>query len=140
MTKKREIDPELNVQKVNDEFKKSQNKAQEMINNPEESQEKIKKAAKKAEKHKGQLDAVWHHLQLMFKLVKAYFKGDYKKVSIGTIVAILGGIIYFVSPVDAIPDVIPVIGLIDDVFVLGVVISQVNSELKKFEAWLQTAE
>lgn len=47
----------------------------------------------------------------------------------------MAGLIYFVSPVDLIPDVIPVIGLTDDAVVLGFVIRTVRQELEAFMAW-----
>jgi hypothetical protein len=39
---------------------------------------------------------------------------------VAAICAILAGILYIVSPIDAIPDVIPVFGLLDDVLVFAV--------------------
>ncbi|MBN8707063.1 MAG: DUF1232 domain-containing protein [Bacteroidetes bacterium] len=45
----------------------------------------------------------------------------------------IGALIYLISPIDAIPDFIPVVGLTDDVGVILLAVSQVLSELKKYK-------
>ena len=52
-----------------------------------------------------------------------------------SIIAILGGIIYFLSPIDIIPDFIPIIGYLDDIFVLNLVIDQVRKDIDKYKEW-----
>ncbi|MDD3536919.1 MAG: YkvA family protein [Eubacteriales bacterium] len=47
----------------------------------------------------------------------------------------MAGLLYFVSPIDLIPDVIPGLGLTDDVVILGLIIRQVSSDLDKYKAW-----
>lgn len=125
----------INIGKVHKKYKKSTTKAKKLIKDPEKAKETINKAIIKAEKVKGPLSKVWSHLMLMFSLVKDYFSGKYKAVPTGSLIAIIAGILYFVSPIDAIPDFIPVIGYIDDVFVLGIVYAQVQSDLEKYKIW-----
>lgn len=125
----------INIGKVHKKYKKSTTKAKKLIKDPEKAKETIDKAIIKAEKVKGPLSKVWSHLMLMFSLVKDYFSGKYKAVPTGSLIAIIAGILYFVSPIDAIPDFIPVIGYIDDVFVLGIVYAQVQSDLEKYKIW-----
>lgn len=125
----------INIGKVHKKYKKSTTKAKKLIKDPEKAKETIDKAIIKAEKVKGPLSKVWSHLMLMFSLVKDYFSGKYKAVPTGSLIAIIAGILYFISPIDAIPDFIPVIGYIDDVFVLGIVYAQVQSDLEKYKIW-----
>lgn len=40
--------------------------------------------------------------------------------------AILGTLVYFVSPIDLLPDVFPVVGQIDDVFLITLLLSEVS--------------
>ena len=130
-----ERNAELDISKVNANFKKKKNKAKELIKDPVKTRKTIEEAIIKAEKVKGPLEKVWSHLQLMFSLVRDYFKGNYKTVPTGSLIAIIAGILYFLSPVDVIPDLIPIVGYIDDVFVLGVVFAQVQSDLDKYKLW-----
>lgn len=110
-------------------------KGKDMLNNPDKVKETLRDAIKKANETKGSLDKVWYDLQLMFQLVGDWVKGDYKEIPAGSIAAIIGALIYFLSPIDAIPDFIPVVGYIDDVFVLGLALKLVSSDLQKYEQW-----
>ena len=53
----------------------------------------------------------------------------------GTIVAVLGALIYFVSPIDLIPDNIPGAGYIDDGVVITVCLKMVDSDLQEYRIW-----
>jgi uncharacterized membrane protein YkvA (DUF1232 family) len=49
-------------------------------------------------------------------------------------IAIIMGLLYFVSPIDFVPDFLPG-GLIDDAFVLGLIIRQIKTDLYKYKEW-----
>ncbi|AHF07229.1 YkvA family protein [Desulfitobacterium metallireducens] len=110
-------------------------KGEDILKNPSKVEETIKKALEKAKESRGPLDEIWHDLQLMFGIAGDWVKGNYREVPVGSIAAIIGALLYFISPVDLIPDVIPGVGLIDDVFVLSIAIRQVRSDLRKYEQW-----
>jgi uncharacterized membrane protein YkvA (DUF1232 family) len=42
---------------------------------------------------------------------------------------------YVISPVDALPDVIPVLGRIDDAALLGACLLLVDQELQQYKRW-----
>ncbi len=48
--------------------------------------------------------------------------------------AIAGALAYVVLPIDIIPDFIPGVGFIDDIFVVGIVIKSLSDEIKRFQA------
>lgn len=111
------------------------NKAQEYANDPQKAKKLLNDAIKKADNLKGPLEKIWDDLQLMFGIVKDWITGEYKEVPIGSIIAIIAAVLYFVSPLDLIPDFIPVAGFIDDIFVIGLVINQVRADLYKYKEW-----
>jgi len=45
------------------------------------------------------------------------------------------GILYFVMPIDLIPDFIPVVGFVDDAGVIWAVVKQIKTDLDNFLAW-----
>ncbi len=47
----------------------------------------------------------------------------------------VGGLIYLVSPLDLIPDVLPLLGFVDDAAVLFWIVRQVRRDLDDFRAW-----
>lgn len=69
----------------------------------------------------------------LIRLVKSYAAGDYRDVSQKNIILVVAGLLYFVSPLDLIPDALPLIGYLDDVTVIGFVLSTLGAELVKFE-------
>ncbi|GGF30729.1 hypothetical protein GCM10010954_32350 [Halobacillus andaensis] len=120
-------------------FENLKDRAQNLINNPEKTKDVIQQARDKSFKNEGPLSEVWHELQLMFNMVRDWVRGDYRKAPRGSIIAILGGILYLLMPLDAIPDFIPVAGLIDDVYILNLVIKQVRSDIDDYKAWLSNS-
>lgn len=101
-----------------------------------EATEKLVDAAeKKTNREKsGRLNAVWQQTTALLRLLRAYAVGEYRAVSWESLLLIAMAIIYFVSPIDAIPDFLPV-GLIDDAAVIAFVITVVNEELNDFINW-----
>ncbi len=45
---------------------------------------------------------------------------------------ILAALVYFINPFDMVPDVLPLIGYVDDVFVIGLVINSLNEEIRRY--------
>ncbi len=71
----------------------------------------------------------------LIRLVKAYAKGDYREVSKKNVILTVASLLYFVSPLDLIPDAIPFVGFLDDITIIGYVLSMLGEELTKFEAY-----
>lgn len=90
-------------------------------------------AVKKAKKI-GPFEAIWDNLQLLFGIVRDWMSGEYKEVPTGSIILIIIGLLYFVSPIDLILDFLPG-GLIDDAVVLGFIIKQIMSDLDNYKQW-----
>ncbi len=96
---------------------KAQSMAKKMGKNA--SQADIDNVSKKLDSmNKGPLAAVWNKIQTMWKAFNSPSTPAYMKA------IIIGGLIYVVSPLDIVPDIIPIAGLLDDVGVVGMVFSQ----------------
>lgn len=118
------------------EFQQAKSKAGEYARDPEKVKNLVDEAMKKAKgKNKGPLDEVWMYLTALIRLTRAYFNRQYTDVPWQTIVLAIAALIYFASPFDFIPDVMPVIGFIDDAAVIAFVAAQIKGDLDKFMAW-----
>lgn len=53
---------------------------------------------------------------------------------VSTYLKLAGAIAYFVMPFDLIPDMIPVVGFIDDVWVMTLVLDSISDEVERFKA------
>src|SRR6056297_2708669 len=116
-------------------YEKSLEKAKELLEDKEKTEAKVDEAYKKLDKIKsGPVTKLFEDIKLMRDLLRSYINGTYREVPFGSILAILGGIIYFVTPIDLIPDFLPG-GYVDDAFVIGLVLKQVHSDLEAFKEW-----
>jgi uncharacterized membrane protein YkvA (DUF1232 family) len=121
-------------------FRREKKKADRLVRDPVAVVRAAESASEKARGARGPLGRVWDDLQASIRLARAWARRDYRGVTRGTIALIVGALIYFVSPIDAILDAIPVLGLVDDAAVLAWVFRQVRSELDAFREWEQTAK
>lgn len=83
----------------------------------------------------GVFDVIREKVTLLGGLIKAYATGEYRQIELPNLLKIIAGFIYFVSPIDIIPDFLPYIGLTDDVALLMFIINSIDSELSKFQQW-----
>lgn len=72
---------------------------------------------------------------ILVSLVRNYIKKEYTDVPIGTIIAIVSALIYFVSPIDIVPDSIPVLGYFDDAAVVAACWKLVESDVEEYLIW-----
>jgi uncharacterized membrane protein YkvA (DUF1232 family) len=118
-------------------IKKYKSKANQYIDDKDKTEGLLKKAVSKAKSRQSSLTEVWEKLQLLFELVKAWTKGDYKQIPRKSIVMIIATILYFVSPLDLVPDFIAGLGLFDDAAVIAFAVKQISTDLEKFKLWKQ---
>jgi uncharacterized membrane protein YkvA (DUF1232 family) len=73
--------------------------------------------------------------RLMLSLVKDYVTGRYREVPYWAISATALALLYVLNPVDILPDLIPVIGYLDDATVVAFCLKLMERELDKYKAW-----
>ena len=74
-------------------------------------------------------------LKLLFSIIKDYISGEYRTIPFWSIAAIVAALLYVLSPVDLIPDAIPVIGLVDDAMVVAACLAMVEQDLYEYKDW-----
>lgn len=72
----------------------------------------------------------------MAALADSYVKKEYRDIPAATIISIVAALIYLLSPIDMIPDVIPFIGYLDDAAIVLLVLNLgVEKDLDKYKKW-----
>lgn len=74
-------------------------------------------------------------LYAMARLITSYAEGHYRAISFRTLLTIMSAFIYFLNPLDLVPDAILGVGLIDDLAVLTWVLRSTHEEITKFLQW-----
>lgn len=84
---------------------------------------------------RGPFADTWPYLMAMVRLVRDYHRAEYRDISEANLLTIIAALLYFVSPFDVIPDWVPVLGHIDDAFVISLALKSVRTDLDTFMAW-----
>ncbi len=104
------------------------------------SNEDLQNIAQDAEKiremmQSSKLKALTSEVEHLIAMVKDYLTGRYKELPFQTIAAAVFALGYLLNPFDLIPDVIPVVGLVDDAAVLAFCIAQIKTDLDHYKEW-----
>jgi uncharacterized membrane protein YkvA (DUF1232 family) len=98
-----------------------------VINKSEEIQRKFSA--------KGPLARFVEDGKLLIAIVKDYWAGAYRQVPYGMIASSVFTLIYVFNPFDLVPDMLPLIGQLDDVAVMGACLILVEFDLHKYKDW-----
>ncbi len=112
-------------------------RAGEMMPNREKISKTIRKARRIFERLQNlpRCKALSRNICDFCDLLSDYFDGVYPNLPLSTIVAVLGGLLYLVLPVDAIADVFPLLGYLDDAGVLAFVVATEKADMKEYQTW-----
>jgi len=95
----------------------------------------------KEEKMKGFFENVealkkyWDDVCDVFALLRDRVTGKYTETPWSTIAALTGALLYVLSPLDLIPDFMPVFGYLDDATVFGFVMTLAKSDIVRYREW-----
>jgi len=119
------MDKEKIKEMFEEEIKKGDTtKAKEALENEESILEKVL-SSKKLKKY-------YEDVKLFFKMLKDYFNGKCD-LPIMTVVAIGVALIYILNPFDVVPDVIPVVGYVDDALVLSFCLFLIEEDVENYK-------
>ena len=72
---------------------------------------------------------------LLISMIKDCLSGAYQHIPVWVIGAVVFALLYVLSPIDLIPDFIPVIGFVDDAVVLGLCLALTEKDIQKYQQW-----
>ena len=85
--------------------------------------------------HPGLVRRLFEDIKLLVALIRDYWKGAYRDVSMKSIVLFTLAILYILSPLDIIPDFYLGFGQIDDAAVFLLCLNFLEKDLYKYKAW-----
>jgi uncharacterized membrane protein YkvA (DUF1232 family) len=78
--------------------------------------------------------------QLLIAMVRDYWARRYRKVPVGVIGAAVFTLLYVFNPLDLMPDVIPLVGQIDDAALVAACLMLIERDLHSYRAWKSDAD
>jgi uncharacterized membrane protein YkvA (DUF1232 family) len=116
-------------------FKRATDRARRIASDPAKLRDIAEKANRSSALRTGPFTAVVDDFRALVRLVVAYARGYYRQIPLDKLIVVVGGLIYVVSPIDAIPDALPVAGFLDDAALVAWIIKAVREELDAFREW-----
>lgn len=125
----------MDKKKLIDSFAFFTPNAKRLLKDKGQTINRVQEAFKKADLNRGALATIWDNLHLLLSLAKDYSQGNYTAIPTRSIIALFAGLLYFISPLDFIPDFIFGLGFIDDIYILTLVYKQLAKDLEKYKIW-----
>lgn len=116
--------------------KRFHSKAKNVLANPAAAHKLLAGAQAKALHEQKRFAAFWNDLKSLLNMLRAYWKGEYRDVPYKSLFSAVLALIYFVNPLDLLPDAL-LFGLVDDALVLGYVLSSLKADIESYQAWLK---
>ncbi|MEP5232089.1 MAG: DUF1232 domain-containing protein [Alloalcanivorax sp.] len=89
----------------------------------------------RSDRFRARLGDTFADLILLASLLRDWVTGRYRTVPWGTLLTITGALVYFLMPLDAIPDPIVALGLVDDIAVISRTLKLTRTDLDRYQQW-----
>ena len=108
---------------------------------PKMTEQDLQKVANKSDeiekkfRSRGPLQRFIDDGKLLISAVRDYWTGKYRKWPWGAMAAVVFTLIYVLDPFDLVPDVLPIIGEVDDAAVVAACLFLVERDLLAYKKW-----
>lgn len=93
----------------------------------------------RSKRYRKALGEIWRYVQALARMLRAYARREYTDVPWRSLVMTAAALLYFMMPLDFIPDFV-LGGLVDDAAVIAFVVRQVQRDLDAFLLWEGTQD
>jgi uncharacterized membrane protein YkvA (DUF1232 family) len=112
-------------------------RAQEFLRSQQRTLDVLKNATHKMQGLRGPAGRVFGDLRVLIRMVRSSVSGAYGRMPKKSLIAAMAGLLYFVNPFDIVPDVLPMIGYLDDAAVISFVWRSLQDDVQEFLDWEQ---
>jgi uncharacterized membrane protein YkvA (DUF1232 family) len=112
----------------------AEQQAAEYLESKKNVSDLVSSAARKAQLNYEFLLAPWESLHILLRMIRSWLTGRYA-LPAATLLSAVAALLYFVDPIDLIPDSVPVLGYLDDAAVIAAVVRLNLSQISRFRAW-----
>jgi len=117
-------------------YEKATEQAEDISKDIKKLTKLLEDANRKAKRRdEGPIASLINTLTAVRRMVLAYREGRYLNVPWKSVSMIVAAGVYFVMPIDLLPDFIPALGLLDDAAIIAWTMRQVKKDMNKFRDW-----
>lgn len=115
-------------------YSKAAKRARDILKNTESTEQLIKDVEKKSEGFQEKFGDLWDDFKAVTRLLKAWVMREYDAPwkLVTTVAAVF---VYFIMPLDGIPDILLGLGYIDDIAVFAWAVKRMRTQIDAFKAW-----
>jgi len=121
--------------KLSDSFENAKIKANIYLQDNERLSNLQVSLNEKIEKSKEKISESLNDIYTLMRLLAAYSTGEYREIAFKSMVVIVAALIYFLSPLDVVPDFVATVGFLDDLAILTYVFKTFKDEINRFIDW-----
>lgn len=114
---------------------RAEERAEQALADPRRIERIAARARQRAGAYRERLGDSFDEIQSIIRLLSAWARGRYRVVPLRTLVALTAALLYFLMPLDAVPDFILALGLLDDMAIIARVLQVFRQDLAAFRAW-----
>ncbi|MEJ2050746.1 MAG: DUF1232 domain-containing protein [Calditrichota bacterium] len=118
--------------KENPYFNRALDTADSIIKEQEKVKLILNNALEKAREKKSQVREFFGDIEDLIMLIRSYLKGEYTRIPWRFIILAFAAVIYFLNPLDLIPDIIPAMGFMDDATVIAIIVNAMKEEIDEY--------
>ena len=78
------------------------------------------------------MQLVTNQVRLVLELIDDFAAGSYREIPWHSMAVAAGAVLYAVSPTDIVPDVLPLVGSLDDLFLIGLALRLIRKDLRAY--------
>jgi len=127
-----------NKEKETISFTKAKKKAGNVLNDPHRVSKLLEASREKMHNIKvgeTELKGILGTIRTFIRMLRAFRSGQYQEVPWVTMLMVAAALIYFVTPLDLLPDFIPFAGYLDDFSIILAIFHRFKKDIVDFQVW-----
>lgn len=124
---------------LKDKLEDNKRGAESILTDKDKVQNFLNKVLEKA----GKVPMLGQYLEeipILCNMVLDYIKKRYDKFPRTSIITITAALLYFLSPVDILPDFVAGLGFIDDAFIIKLALDGIHHDISEYKKWKESKE
>ncbi len=127
-------EPLYSDEELQEQIQARSDEAKQILNDQDKLEHLLDRLERKLSKVPG-IGNKLSNVPVLVSMLSAYARKEYTEIPFASMISITAALLYFVSPIDLIPDVLPGIGYVDDTAVILFATTMIQDDVEEYKAW-----